>query len=93
MTRQMLNFMLIPAFYVGRLRLHPSEVQSVLVDREMWWLTIVLLPPQQEKTGEEETRQIFLNPLYDATTGKWNGCHSRCNSIAERHVKQNQKCE
>ena len=32
-----------------RLRLYPSEMQSVLVDREVWRLNLELLPPEPTK--------------------------------------------
>ena len=37
------------------LGLHPSEMQSVLVDGEMWRLNLELLPPQR-KAGEKKSR-------------------------------------
>ena len=33
----------------NRLRLHPSEMQSVLVDQEMWRLNLELLLPQPSR--------------------------------------------
>ena len=33
----------------NRLGLHPSEMQSVLVDREVWWLNLELFSPQPSR--------------------------------------------
>ena len=33
----------------NRLALYPSEMQSVWVDRKVWWLNLELLPPQPSR--------------------------------------------
>ena len=41
-----------------RLGLHSSEIQSLLVDREVWGLTLELLPPQPSKKSGGEKKTI-----------------------------------
>ena len=45
-----------------RLKLCPSETQSVLVDRELWWLNLELLPQQLQKkrTKKESTSSAAM---------------------------------
>ena len=54
----------------NRLGLYPSEMQSVLVDREMWQLNLELLTAHpQEKAGEEKRNlNAFLLRYYFTNT-------------------------
>ena len=45
----------------NRLGLCPSEMQFVLMDREVWLLNLELLPPQpQEKSDEQKKKKIVI---------------------------------